>query len=79
MREAELQHFFRKRVIYVDARQRHFIFAVLFGKIQAVMMLAQPIALVNGNGNIISALNSRGIGIKSEPFAAFIKLLSQTL
>lgn len=59
MGKAGLQHFFRKRVINVDARQRHFIFAVLFGKIQAVLMLVLPISLVNGNGNIISAFNSR--------------------
>ena len=42
-------------------------------------MLALPISLVNGNGNIISAFNSRGIGVQPEPFAAFIKFLSQTL
>ena len=46
MRKAVLQHFFRQGVIYMDTRQRHLVFAVLFGEIQAVAVLALLIALI---------------------------------
>ena len=61
MIKAVFQHFFRQGVIKMNTRQRHFVLAVLFGKIQAIIMLALHIALVNGYGNIVCAFNHRRI------------------